>query len=121
MAGTNLGPYGSVASKQEYAALIRAWQERQGQPDAPQDQPLKANERVTINEMVLVYLKHAITYYRMNQGENKEAGCISDALAIMQDLYGREYADEFRPKDLPPPAGKNNRLTRAVWSSLRSG
>jgi len=51
--------------------------------------------------MILAYLKHARDYYRLNHGENKEAGCINDALAVLQEQgYGREPADAFRPRDL---------------------
>ena len=96
-----LGPFGSPSSKQKYAALIRAWQQRQEQPEAATDEPLVANDRPAINELILAYLKHARDYYRPNHGENKEAGCINDALAVLQEQgYGREPADAFRPKDL---------------------
>ncbi len=96
-----LGPFGSPSSKQLYAGLIRAWQERQANPEAATDGPLVPHERPTVNELILVYLKHARDYYRPNQGENKEAGCINDALTVVQDAgYGRELADSFRPRDL---------------------
>ena len=96
-----LGPFGSPGSKQKYAALIRAWQQRQEQPAAEPDGPLVPNDRPTVNELILAYLKHARDYYRLNHGENKEAGCINDALAVLQEQgYGREPADAFRPKDL---------------------
>jgi hypothetical protein len=59
------------------------------------------NDRPTINELILAYLKHARDYYRLNHGENKEAGCINDASAVLQEQgYGREPADAFRPRDL---------------------
>ncbi len=59
------------------------------------------NDRPTVNELILAYLKHARDYYRLNHGENKEAGCINDALAVLQEQgYGREPADAFRPRDL---------------------
>lgn len=96
-----LGPFGSPSSKQKYAALIRAWQQRQEQPAAEPDAPLVPNDRPTVNELILAYLKHARDYYRPNHGENKEAGCINDALAVLQEQgYGREPGDAFRPKDL---------------------
>ncbi len=96
-----LGPFGSPSSKQKYAALIRAWQQRQKQPEVTTDEPLVPNDHPTINEVILAYLKHARDYYRPNHGENKEAGCINDALTVLQEQgYGREPADAFRPKDL---------------------
>jgi integrase len=96
-----LGPHGSPSSKQKYAALIRAWQQRQEQGNPTPDEPLVANDRPTVNELILAYLKHARDYYRPNHGENKEAGCINDALTVLQEQgYGREPADAFRPRDL---------------------
>ncbi len=96
-----LGPYDTPSSKQKYAALIRAWQQRQEQPAAELDTRLIPNDRPTVNELILVYLKHVDAYYRPNHGENKEAGCVDDALKVLQEAgYGREAADSFRPKDL---------------------
>jgi integrase len=96
-----LGPFGSPSSKQRYAALIRAWQQRQEQPPVEPGTPLEPNDHPTVNELILAYLKRARDYYRPNHGENKEAGCINDALAVLQEEgYGREPADSFRPKDL---------------------
>ena len=54
-------------------------------------------------------MKHADTYYKPSYGENREAGCISDALAVLQKYqdengekveYGPTVAEDFRPKDL---------------------
>lgn len=104
-----LGPFGTPASKQKYAGLIRAWQQRRGNSDIPPDTPLVPNDRPTVDELVLAYLRHAAAYYKPNHGENKEAGCISDALAVLQRFvdeegetsdYGSTPAEEFRPKDL---------------------
>ncbi|MGH7169636.1 MAG: tyrosine-type recombinase/integrase [Gemmataceae bacterium] len=96
-----LGPFGSPSSKQKYASLIRAWQQRQEQNEVATDELLVPNDHPTINEVILAYLKHARDYYRPNHGENKEAGCINDALTVLQvQGYGREPADAFRPKDL---------------------
>lgn len=95
-----LGPFGTPASRQKYAALIRAWEQRQEQPPDQPDEPLAPNDRPTVNELILAYLKHAAVYYKPNHGENKEAGCIADALDVLGKLYGREPADPFRPKDL---------------------
>jgi integrase len=99
-----LGPFGSPSSRQKYAALIRAWQQRQEGQAAGlpvPDGPLVPNDRPTVNEVILGYLKHAGDYYRSHHGENKEAGCIDDALKVLQEEgYGREPADAFRPKDL---------------------
>jgi hypothetical protein len=114
-----LGPFGSPSSKQKCAALIRAWQQRQEQQTAEPDTPLVPNDRPTNNELILVYLKHARDYYRLNHGENKEAGCINDALAVLQEQgYDREPADAFRP--LPPVRASAAALHRLVESAMTS-
>jgi len=76
-------------------------QERQDNPQVPASIPLVANDHPTINELILVYLKHAAGYYKPNHGENTEAGCADDALKVVQECgYGREPGDAFRPRDL---------------------
>jgi len=96
-----LGPFGSPSSKQKYAALIRTWQQRQEHSATEPLPPLAPNDHPTVNEIILVFLKHARAYYRPNHGDNPEAGCISDALAVLQqEGYGREPADAFRHRDL---------------------
>jgi len=91
-----LGPFGSPSSKQKYAGLIRVWQQRQEGPSPEPTLPLVVNDRPTINELILVYLRHVSTYYKSNHGENKEAGCVDDALKVLQECgYGREPADSF--------------------------
>jgi hypothetical protein len=78
-----LGPFGTPSSKQKYAALIHAWQQREEHPVAEIDTLLVPNDRPTVNELILAHLMHACDYYRPNHGENKEAGCINDALTIV--------------------------------------
>lgn len=95
-----LGPHGTPGSKQKYAALIRRCQQQQIEQPARPFEPIQPTDRPTINELVLIYLRHAVAYYKAHNGENKEAGCISDSLAVLQQLYGREPADTFRPKNL---------------------
>lgn len=58
-----LGLFGSPSSKQKYAALIRTWQQRQEQENPVPDEPLVANDRPTVNELILAYLKHARDYH----------------------------------------------------------
>ena len=53
-----LGPFASPSSKQKYAALIRAWQERESQPDVPQGERPQPNDQPSVNELILAYLKH---------------------------------------------------------------
>jgi hypothetical protein len=76
-----LGPFGSPSSKQKYAALIRAWQDRQDNPEAN----AATSVEPSVNELILVYLKHVEGYYKLNHGKNKEAGCVDDALKVLQE------------------------------------
>jgi hypothetical protein len=73
----------TTSGRSSHPAASRAWQQRQEQPAAESDAPLMPNDRPTINGLILAYLKHARDYYRPNHGENKEAGCINDALAVL--------------------------------------
>jgi integrase len=96
-----LGPYGTQGSHKKYEALVRSWHERNDNPEVPTDQLLAPNDHPSINELILAYLKHVEKHYRANHGRNKEAGCVSDALGVVQACcYGPEPADAFRPKDL---------------------
>ncbi len=96
-----LGTYGSPDSHKKYEALVRSWRERQDNPEPPGNPFLVPNDRPTINELILGYLKHVERHYRPNHGRNKEAGCVSDALDVVQACgFGREPADAFRPRDL---------------------
>jgi integrase len=96
-----LGAYGSPDSHRKYEALVRSWRERQDNPEPLGGQLLVPNNRPTLNEVILAYLKRVEKHYRLNHGRNKEAGCVSDALVVLQGCgYGPEPADSFRPKDL---------------------
>jgi integrase len=109
-----LGPYDTPSSKQKYAALIRSWQQRQELPNASPNEPLLPNDRPTVNELILAFLKYADAHYKPNNGENKEAGCIDDALKVVQQCgYGNQAADDFRPKDLKKV---REAMTEKGWS-----
>jgi integrase len=96
-----LGPFGSPSSKEKYAALIRAWQNQQECPELDERCKLEANTTPTVNDLILAYLNHVQGYYKPNHGRNSEAGCVDDALKVVQECgYGREPANAFRPKDL---------------------
>ena len=86
-----LGPYGSPEAKAKYERLIADWLANGRQlPEAD----------LTVNEVILAYLKHAHAYYKPVGKKSGEIGCISDALAIVKNLYGRTSAVEFGPKAL---------------------
>jgi integrase len=98
-----LGPFNSPSSKQKYAKLIRAWLSARETPpdDRPETPSLPISDRPCIGEIILRFLQYASAYYKPNHGENREAGCIADALQVLRECgYGGEPADAFRASDL---------------------
>jgi integrase len=95
-----LGRYGTPASRQKYAGLIRAWEQRREEP-RPNPTPLTPEGRPTVNDLILAYLRYAKDYYKPSaDGQRREAGCIADALDVVQGECGRDPADLFGPKKL---------------------
>jgi integrase len=87
-----LGSHGSAASKEKYNRLIGEWLEC-GQIAAPAADPAE-RPKLTVNEMILAYVKHARIYY---QDSPKERAKIALALRPLKRLYGRTEADSFGP------------------------
>jgi integrase len=98
-----LGPFGSARSKKKYNRLTDAWAARQ-ERGAAEAEELPALSEVrdvaTVKELILQYTVHARMYYSASEGQQREVGCIQDALQIVKDLYGRSAAHEFGPKAL---------------------
>ena len=87
-----LGKYGTAASKETYARLIAEWLER-GQQTTPKpagDVP----SALTVNEVILAYLRHADEYYRDTPKEREK---IRLSLRPIRKLYGRTPAAGFGP------------------------
>ena len=87
-----LGPHGSTASKEKYNRLIAEWVEG-GQAAPPAIDPAK-KPKLTVNEAILAYVKHARVYY---QDSPKERAKIALSLRPLRRLYGRTEADAFGP------------------------
>jgi integrase len=87
-----LGPHGSAASKEKYNRLIAEWLES-GQTAPPAADP-DGRPKLSVNEVVLAYVKHARTYYKESP---KERAKIALALRPLRRLYGRTEADKFGP------------------------
>ena len=99
-----LGRYGSHDSHEKYERLIKAWRRRRDQtlppPAGTEPAPLVPKEP-TVNVISLTYIRYAKTYYKPTaEGEQKEVGCLRDALKLVRRLYGRRPASEFGPKAL---------------------
>jgi integrase len=82
-----LGRYGSKESKAGYDRLIAEWLAGGRQlPDAGRD--------LTMNEIMLAFLRHAKERY----GRTNELGCYKDAIRVAKELFGSQPAAEFGPK-----------------------
>jgi integrase len=88
-----LGPYGSKESRLEYARVISEW-ESCGRRPPPDD----AAADLTMNELMVAYLRHADQYYRDGAGAGTgEADNIRQALRWVKRLYGDTPAAGFTP------------------------
>lgn len=111
-----LGKYGSAQSYQGYAEAIARWRKSLGQEQPSKDEPespflesitaeqLREKQRagafISINELIVVYRRHARSYYRKNGEVTREAGNIDDALKFLRKHHGKESACEIGPVDL---------------------
>lgn len=92
-----LGRYGSPAAQAKYEKVIADW--------LANGRQLPELQR-TINDIILAYIKHAHVFYKPirkrngEPGRSGEIGCITDALDVVKELYGRTPAIDFGPKRL---------------------
>ena len=91
-----LGPFGSPESQAEYDRLVGEWlasgrelaSSRPGRND------------LTVNELILAYLRHADTYYIKNGKKTRETVNIRLAIRPLRRLYGQTLASDFGPRAL---------------------
>ena len=113
-----LGPYGSEKSHRRYQQLLAEWREqRHDQPESrgPRsvDEELldgvnagtlrdkrKQGLKVSINELILVYVRHARSYYQKRGQVTREAEMIEEIATLVGSGHGRRPIDEFGPVDL---------------------
>jgi integrase len=89
-----LGRYDSAASRAEYDRLIAEWLShgrRLPEPAAGNGADL------TVNEMLVAYLRHADSYYVKNGKPTVEPGNIRLAIRPLRQLYGHTLARDFGP------------------------
>ncbi len=90
---TYLGPFGSEESQAEYRRLVAEWLTSHRQiGSAP-----RGSIDLTVNELMLAYLRHVDGYYRKNGQPTTEPANIKLALRPLQRIYGHTVADEFGP------------------------
>jgi integrase len=86
-----LGPHGSRASIDAYDALIGEW--------AANGRRL-SEESLTINELIVLYLELAESYYRKDGAPTTQVDRIRAALRFVHVAYGRLEPAEFGPLKL---------------------
>ncbi len=85
-----LGRHGTAASKEQYSRLIQEWLAR-GQQTAPEP---GSTTGLTVNGLVLGYLRHAQEYYQKSPNELVK---IKRAAAPLLQLYRRSPVGDFGP------------------------
>jgi integrase len=90
-----LGRFDSPESKAEYARIIAEWQTSGG---AAAGRDAGPGQSLTVNEMLLAYLRHVDRYYVHPDGTPTGEGvCIRSSLKPVRTLYGHTPAMEFGP------------------------
>lgn len=93
-----LGPYGSPESHEEYERLIAEWRVRQAEAARAGGANRGAvNNRLTINALILAYLKFAEGYYVKDGKPTQELADMKYALRPLRKLYGRSLVRDFGP------------------------
>jgi integrase len=104
-----LGKYGTPESRKEYARVLAEW-EANGQR-LPQ---LVTTSDITVNEVVLAYWKHAVSYYGWAKDPKRgDKASLRDALRVVRKLYGHTLAREFGPLALK---ACRSRMIRKDWA-----
>ena len=103
----NLGVHGSEESKSEYRRLLAEWKAQGGQLFKP------GPDGLSVNEVLLAYVKAHATYYRKNGRSTGELELVKYALRIVKNLYGHKPASEFGPLALK---ACRNEMIEIDWS-----
>jgi integrase len=93
-----LGPYGSPESYEKYARLLAEWQSNGKHLLEKENHPV--NGDLSVNELILRYVKFASGYYVKNGKPTGEFDNLRCALRSLKKLYGSTPAAQFGPKNL---------------------
>lgn len=94
-----LGPFGSPESKAAYQAAIAQWA-RQTYADPSTSPPapsIASEETVTIDELLLAYLKHAEVHYRRDGQPTGTLDTLKPILRMFRGMFTRTRPKDFRP------------------------
>jgi integrase len=90
-----LGKHGTPESRAEYARVLAEWEasgrrlpQRSAEPSAPD---------LSVNELILAYLRHVQNYYVKDGAPTSEPDTIRQALRFVKKLYGHTEARGFGP------------------------
>jgi integrase len=93
-----LGAYGSPESHEEYERLIAEWRVRRAEAARAGGATAAAvDDRLTINALILAYLKFAKGYYFKDGKPTQELADMKYALRPLRKLYGRTLVRDFGP------------------------
>jgi integrase len=113
-----LGPYGSAKSHRRYQEALEHWRRaRHADPaDAPVEDPdaallaavtpeslrqkWKQGLRVSLNELILVYTRHARNYYRKHGVVTREAELVIEVTKLLGLKHGDGPVEGFGPVEL---------------------
>jgi len=91
-----LGPFGSESSRILYGQVVA--KVLSGQPIDPfVTKSSSPDTRLTINELVLAFMRHATAYYSKNGKPSAEVDCFKSAVKPLVELYGLIAVDQFAP------------------------
>lgn len=91
-----LGRHGTPESQAEYRRVIAEWL---ASPALTTDMH-NPKERITVNELVLAYLRHARSYYTKNGHPTGELNNLKDAVKPLVLIHGHSPVSEFSPVSL---------------------
>ena len=84
-----LGKHGTEKAEAEYRRLRAEWQATGGVLGAKPKGPL------SVNEVLLAFVKHADEYYRKDGRPTSEGELVRHALRLVKELYGYRPAESF--------------------------
>ncbi len=94
-----LGEYGSPESHEQYERIISEWRGHRNKMlrTTPYSSQSELVNSLTVNELILRYLKFAENYYVKNGQVTKEFTDMKYALRPLRKLYGRTFVRDFGP------------------------
>ena len=91
-----LGPFGSESSRIRYGEIVA--KVVSGQPLDPFVPKATSPEAgLTVNEIVLAFMRHATAYYTKDGQPSDEVHCFKSAVAPLVELFGFTAASQFTP------------------------